>query len=186
MKRNAGIISVVLALVSGLLAGEFPDKAVNLTPREQEIIAASKADDQGAPRFNGLAEIGVHPGMAMLQAVAVSGSRPITFSAKNLPDGIHLDEHTGILAGSLAGAGQFVFSVIAQNSKGTTGRKLRIIAGDTLAQTPPMGWNSYDAFGDSVTEAETLANAAWRSEEHTSELQSHVNLVCRLLLEKKK
>src|SRR4051812_49871311 len=27
---------------------------------------------------------------------------------------------------------------------------------------------------------------AWRSEEHTSELQSHVNLVCRLLLEKKK
>src|SRR6266480_4938477 len=30
------------------------------------------------------------------------------------------------------------------------------------------------------------ANAASRSEEHTSELQSHVNLVCRLLLEKKK
>src|SRR6266571_5806554 len=27
--------------------------------------------------------------------------------------------------------------------------------------------------------------AACRSEEHTSELQSHVNLVCRLLLEKK-
>src|SRR5690242_21714609 len=31
-----------------------------------------------------------------------------------------------------------------------------------------------------------LARAAKRSEEHTSELQSHVNLVCRLLLEKKK
>src|SRR5690242_21148041 len=34
------------------------------------------------------------------------------------------------------------------------------------------------------------ATLAWiqgvRSEEHTSELQSHVNLVCRLLLEKKK
>src|SRR5260370_32350443 len=28
--------------------------------------------------------------------------------------------------------------------------------------------------------------AADRSEEHTSELQSHLNLVCRLLLEKKK
>src|SRR5260370_4007851 len=28
--------------------------------------------------------------------------------------------------------------------------------------------------------------AALRSEEHTSELQSHLNLVCRLLLEKKK
>src|SRR5690242_21447399 len=31
-----------------------------------------------------------------------------------------------------------------------------------------------------------LQQGAMRSEEHTSELQSHVNLVCRLLLEKKK
>src|SRR5690242_21287576 len=30
------------------------------------------------------------------------------------------------------------------------------------------------------------AHSSRRSEEHTSELQSHVNLVCRLLLEKKK
>src|SRR6516225_360576 len=31
-----------------------------------------------------------------------------------------------------------------------------------------------------------MTRKALRSEEHTSELQSHVNLVCRLLLEKKK
>src|SRR5690242_21697991 len=31
-----------------------------------------------------------------------------------------------------------------------------------------------------------VVSATARSEEHTSELQSHVNLVCRLLLEKKK
>src|SRR5260370_2905392 len=31
----------------------------------------------------------------------------------------------------------------------------------------------------------TLHPGAGRSEEHTSELQSHLNLVCRLLLEKK-
>src|SRR6266571_6885815 len=34
-------------------------------------------------------------------------------------------------------------------------------------------------------DADQLAAAFARSEEHTSELQSHVNLVCRLLLEKK-
>src|SRR5690242_21606096 len=33
---------------------------------------------------------------------------------------------------------------------------------------------------------ETDVRIEIRSEEHTSELQSHVNLVCRLLLEKKK
>src|SRR5260370_22526349 len=36
-----------------------------------------------------------------------------------------------------------------------------------------------------VIEGESMVNDA-RSEEHTSELQSHLNLVCRLLLEKKK
>src|SRR5690242_21070927 len=34
--------------------------------------------------------------------------------------------------------------------------------------------------------ADAIIEDALRSEEHTSELQSHVNLVCRLLLEKKK
>src|SRR5260370_32833611 len=33
--------------------------------------------------------------------------------------------------------------------------------------------------------ANPLTMASGRSEEHTSELQSHLNLVCRLLLEKK-
>src|SRR6267142_879185 len=42
-------------------------------------------------------------------------------------------------------------------------------------QTPPMTACSPKRFVRSS-----------RSEEHTSELQSHVNLVCRLLLEKKK
>src|SRR4051794_41730412 len=32
----------------------------------------------------------------------------------------------------------------------------------------------------------SVAPLSWRSEEHTSELQSPVHLVCRLLLEKKK
>src|SRR5260370_7392392 len=34
--------------------------------------------------------------------------------------------------------------------------------------------------------SEVKARTPLRSEEHTSELQSHLNLVCRLLLEKKK
>src|SRR5690606_41720128 len=40
--------------------------------------------------------------------------------------------------------------------------------------------------GEATTErlAHELADCLWRSEEHTSELQSRENLVCRLLLEK--
>src|SRR5260370_22690937 len=37
-----------------------------------------------------------------------------------------------------------------------------------------------------IPRAERISEGITRSEEHTSELQSHLNLVCRLLLEKKK
>ncbi len=37
-------------------------------------------------------------------------------------------------------------------------------AGKSPAATPPMGWNSYDAFGSSVTEAEFLENASYVKE----------------------
>src|SRR4051812_25225608 len=40
--------------------------------------------------------------------------------------------------------------------------------------------------GDAAVQPIAQHGAGERSEEHTSELQSHVNLVCRLLLEKKK
>src|SRR5882762_200976 len=40
---------------------------------------------------------------------------------------------------------------------------------------------------DGLAGRPSSGGTAWsRSEEHTSELQSHLNLVCRLLLEKKK
>src|SRR5690242_21459564 len=45
---------------------------------------------------------------------------------------------------------------------------------------------SAPTFSMSASSNTTQADLPPRSEEHTSELQSHVNLVCRLLLEKKK
>src|SRR2546426_12754605 len=55
---------------------------------------------------------------------------------------------------------------------------IRVVA---PADTAPRSPNIYVAAG-----AGMLSPAARRSEEHTSELQSPCNLVCRLLLEKKK
>src|SRR5690348_17692515 len=57
------------------------------------------------------------------------------------------------------------------------------VGDDHLATAAVVG---YDQFGFLIHETVTLANATVRSEEHTSELQSPVHLVCRLLLEKKK
>src|SRR2546422_5476514 len=54
---------------------------------------------------------------------------------------------------------------------------------DTLAQGFDRGERLSQRPGDRIERAQDLAV---RSEEHTSELQSRLHLVCRLLLEKKK
>src|SRR5260370_12451470 len=58
---------------------------------------------------------------------------------------------------------------------------LQIEANEQSAQASNK-WNHYQAKKNRLD----LYQTAVRSEEHTSELQSHLNLVCRLLLEKKK
>src|SRR2546422_6829799 len=47
------------------------------------------------------------------------------------------------------------------------------------------GFNRNGQLGNAVPGQEACAGTALRSEEHTSELQSRLHLVCRLLLEKK-
>src|SRR5438132_6290343 len=55
------------------------------------------------------------------------------------------------------------------------------------SSTPPIGFAPPSGNGPEVTlTARCRPSGDKRSEEHTSELQSHSDLVCRLLLEKKK
>src|SRR5437016_11132335 len=66
---------------------------------------------------------------------------------------------------------------------------LEEIKGLTLLEASELVKRMEEAFGVSAAAATVVAaggGAAARSEEHTSELQSLTNLVCRLLLEKKK
>src|SRR2546422_1882216 len=53
--------------------------------------------------------------------------------------------------------------------------------------TRPTSWDTVAVFGNAGSIQLTPASLSHaRSEEHTSELQSRLHLVCRLLLEKKK
>src|SRR5438034_6402092 len=53
-------------------------------------------------------------------------------------------------------------------------------------QAPRLGGGAGPARGARVRAVDASGRTVARSEEHTSELQSHSDLVCRLLLEKKK
>src|SRR5690242_20991363 len=73
-------------------------------------------------------------------------------------------------------------AVVAQLRRGGSQERRGRERGGRHAQVPGSG------FPDIVSHPFLLGvrGPDARSEEHTSELQSHVNLVCRLLLEKKK
>ncbi len=149
-----------LAAIAASAQIESPN--TNLTTREEQIVAAAKAG--AAPEFNGARIIGIYPGTPFIHSLAVTGDRPITYSAKKLPAGLTLDPNTGIITGILEKKGKYAFTVFAKNSAGKAGMEIKIVCGDTLALTPPMGWNSYDAFGDNVVESEVLANARYVAE----------------------
>src|SRR5438105_11414377 len=63
-----------------------------------------------------------------------------------------------------------------------------VLAGNSAGASAKEVWGSEAAkgVGENCGGAAGAGAGAFRSEEHTSELQSRVDLVCRLLLEKKK
>src|SRR5438309_6441664 len=68
----------------------------------------------------------------------------------------------------------------------TIGTPLPSVSARTSAASSSSGQHSAWSAPSSLASAALRLSPAWRSEEHTSELQSQFHLVCRLLLEKKK
>ena len=111
------------------------------------------------PRINGANVFGVRPGSPFLFTIPATGDRPMKFSASNLPRGLHLDAANGQITGSLKTKGEFVVTLRAKNLLGKTEKKLRIVCGERIALTPPMGWNSWNCFAGAVSQ-EKVKSAA--------------------------
>ncbi|MBP1638672.1 MAG: Alpha-galactosidase [Bacteroidetes bacterium] len=111
------------------------------------------------PRINSAKVFGVRPGSPFQYFVAATGDRPMSFSASGLPKGLKIDQQTGIISGSLSKAGTYEVILGAKNAKGKAEKKLRIVCGDRIALTPPMGWNSWNCFANEVS-ADKVKRAA--------------------------
>jgi len=171
----AGVKHVILMVTSGgdgvdfdhadwaearfIVAGETP-RAVDapLPPAEEKIILTPKPGP--APHINGPKVYGCRPGRPFLYRIPCTGNRPIAFSAKNLPPTLELDANRGIITGTAPeAAGEYVVTLEARNGSGSNTRLFVVTVGDTLALTPPMGWNSWYIHYYHVTE-EHMRNAA--------------------------
>jgi alpha-galactosidase len=98
------------------------------------------------PRITGARVFGVRPGSPFLFTVTASGRKPMTFSAKNLPQELHLNADTGQITGCLRTKGEYRVALTARNELGTSERELRIVVGDNISLTPAMGWSTWNAY----------------------------------------
>ncbi len=119
-------------------------------PREEAIILTPKPGPK--PRINSAKVFGVRPGSPVLYTVAATGQRPMGFHAESLPDGLSISAETGRITGSLDRRGEYKITLIARNDLGEARRTLRLVVGDTIALTPPMGWNSWNCWGCAIDE----------------------------------
>jgi hypothetical protein len=148
---------VVVQFVRG--AAETPKvNAIAVAGATSEISIAT-APPPDAARLHGPTVVAGRPQSSFLYAIPATGRAPITFSATGLPAGLTLAASTGVISGTMPAAGSYPVTVTASNAAGNASVTLTLAAGDTLALTPPLGWNSYDSFGGGVTEQEVIAAA---------------------------
>jgi alpha-galactosidase len=136
-----------------------------LTPKEKET-----------PKINSPKVYGVRSGSPFLYTVAATGKRPIVFSAYQLPDGLSIDKETGIITGSLEKKGTYNVIVRADNELGGDFRIVRIIVGDKICLTPPMGWNSWNCWGLGVDDKKVKNAADFMSRKLINHGWTYVNI----------
>src|SRR5882724_969819 len=130
-------MAALVALFSSFFLGSSP----RAFPADAPEIRTPKPAP--APHINGPSIFGVRPNSPFLYRIPATGNRPIQFAVAPLPAGLHLDSKTGEISGSLKEPSEYTITLRAKNSAGRAEKKFRIVVGETIALTPPLGWNSW-------------------------------------------
>ena len=138
-----------VAVAAPLLTGVDDETAIAIFP-------SSKPASE--PQIHGARVVGATPGRPFLFAIPATGDGPLSFRAKGLPPGLRLDARSGFISGTLGSEGTYTVALEVRGAKGVANRNLVILAGDhKLAQTPPLGWNSWNIYYCGVDEAKVRA-----------------------------
>lgn len=135
---------------------KFEEKSSSLDTLKKYILTPKAP---ATPRINGAKVFGVRPNSQFLYTIPATGERPMTFGVENLPKGLKVDAKTGQISGVIKKAGEYVVTFVAKNNLGEAKRSFRIVVGDKIALTPPMGWNSWNCWGDAVSQEKVLSSA---------------------------
>ena len=137
-----------------MVGNHMPQQIPN---NDEKYIVTPKPGE--SPKINSPAIFGATPGNPFLYMIAASGKRPLYFSATKLPAGLMLDSKTGIITGTLKRKGIYPVVLLAKNSYGESKKELTIKIGDTIALTPPIGWNGWNSWAKSIDKEKVIASA---------------------------
>jgi hypothetical protein len=158
-----------IALTSFLVTSQAYSQAI-LKPKPKALsIMTNKlidpylsiGDAPSAPSINGARIVAVKTDAPFIWTVPATGEKPLKYTAAHLPEGLSIDHATGIITGIAKKNGVYEAKISVSNAKSSAEAIVSFVVGEKLAATPPMGWNSYDCYGDDVTEAEFIANAEY-------------------------
>lgn len=113
-----------------------------------------------APSINTPLVYGTRPGKQFFIYVAIAGKKPFDVQVNKLPAGVRYNPDKRIIEGRIAEEGEYECFIEASNAHGTDQKTLRLQAGDAIQLTPPMGWNSWNAFGPDINQERIRETAA--------------------------
>ncbi len=128
--------------------------------KEMEIPYIQTPPAPSEPRINGAKVFGVRPHAPFLFKVPATGKPPLKYSASNLPQGLSINNETGIITGSISKKGEYTVKLKVVNSLASTEKEFRIVVGDLISLTPPLGWNSWNCWGLSVSDKKVRESAS--------------------------
>ena len=111
------------------------------------------------PRITGPRVFGCRPGNSLFFPISATGTGPLSYEIDSLPMGLHLNAKSGVLTGKLTAPGIYPLTVKVQGQEGTATRDLTLYCGSRIALTPPMGWNSWNCWGSTVSQENVLTSA---------------------------
>jgi len=154
-------IGVSLLLAAGMLLADTRFEVEGgtpqvITPYPPYILTPAAPD---TPRINGPRVFGARPGNPFLFTIAATGKRPMQYAVDNLPARLAVDGDTGRITGRLEKTGTCTVTLRAKNDLGEARRELRIVIGDKICLTPPMGWNSWNCWSVAVDAEKVRASA---------------------------
>jgi alpha-galactosidase len=138
---------------------EYEGEAPVTVAAPKEEAAILTPPDPPQPRINGPSVVGARPGHPFFYHVPVTGEATLSLTAENLPAGLAFDAANGNITGAVAQAGEFPVKLSAQNAQGHAEKVLRIVIGDQITLTPPLGWNSWNCFAGAVDDGKIRAAA---------------------------